>query len=374
MTDWQVMRLGEIIELKRGHDLTEADRTAGNVPVIGSAGQNGWHNRARAKGPGVTIGRSGASIGVVTLTKRDYWPHNTVLYVTDFKGNDPAFIANLLRGLNLASLNSGSAQPSLNRNFVYPVEVRLPCLSTQKRISYILSAYDDLIEVNQRRIAILEDMARRLFDEWFVRFRYPGHGAVPLVETELGMVPEGWLPTTLGEIARVKWGDTSKTKASYVRDGYDAYSAAGMDGALKDFDFDQTGVVVSAIGANCGQTWLAFGKWSCIKNTIVVTTLDPKVSEEFLFLATQAKSFWPRRGAAQPFISQGDARDCRMLRPSDELLSKFDDIAQPSLRLCHELRQSNRCLRDARDLLLPKLLSGEISVEQADVAFEEAAE
>lgn len=97
----------------------------------------------------------------------------------------------------------GATMPNLNTGILRSITVRYPDILTQRRIAGILSAYDDLIEVNQRRIAILEDMARRLFDEWFVRFRYPGHEAVPLVETELGMVPVGWTPGTFRECVDV---------------------------------------------------------------------------------------------------------------------------------------------------------------------------
>src|ERR1700736_3182393 len=89
---WRDTTLGEFVRLQRGHDLPEADRRHGTVPIIGSAGQSGFHDTAKATGPGVVIGRSGVgSMGVVTYCATDYWPHNTVLYVTDFLGNDPRF-------------------------------------------------------------------------------------------------------------------------------------------------------------------------------------------------------------------------------------------------------------------------------------------
>jgi type I restriction enzyme S subunit len=135
----------------------------------------------------------------VNFVNVDFWPHNTTLFVTDFRGNDPRFVAYLLRTLPLADLNSGSAQPSLNRNFIYPVRVRVPPIGMQRRIASILSAYDDLIENNTRRIAILEEMARRLFDEWFVQFRFPGHDTLKLVNTQNGQVPEGWAAESLGD-------------------------------------------------------------------------------------------------------------------------------------------------------------------------------
>ena len=136
--NWPSRTLGDLVSLQRGHDLTEEQRKPGIVPVVGSAGQNGTHSQARATGPGVTLGRSGASIGKVTYIPTDYWPHNTCIYVTDFKGNNPRFVAYLLSTLDLAQLNSGAAQPSLNRNFVYGVKLRYPGRNEQDRIADIL--------------------------------------------------------------------------------------------------------------------------------------------------------------------------------------------------------------------------------------------
>ena len=87
---WRSGIIGDFVSLQRGHDLTEDERQDGEVPIIGSAGPNGFHNVALSLGPGVTIGRSGGSIGKVTFVDQDFWPHNTCIYVTDFKGNDPA--------------------------------------------------------------------------------------------------------------------------------------------------------------------------------------------------------------------------------------------------------------------------------------------
>ena len=116
------------------------------------------------------IGRSGASFGQVHFSKKDFWPHNTGLYVTDFKGNDPLFAFYFLKALDFDRFNSGSAQPSLNRNFIYPIPIRVPKPAEQKAIAAVLGALDDKIELNRRMNATLEAMARALFQSWFVDF------------------------------------------------------------------------------------------------------------------------------------------------------------------------------------------------------------
>src|ERR1035441_8085966 len=140
MSEWRDTTLGEFVALQRGHDLTEPQRRIGNVPVMGSAGQNGFHDTALAKGPGIVIGRSGASFGQVHFSPVDFWPHNSSLYVTDFKGNDPRFVFYLLKALDFDRYNSGSAQPSLNRNFIYPIPVRVPPITEQKAIAAVLGS------------------------------------------------------------------------------------------------------------------------------------------------------------------------------------------------------------------------------------------
>ena len=114
----------------------------------------------------------------------------------------------------------------------------------------------------------------------------------------------------LGDYTDLTWGDTNTTKNSYVVDGYLAFSAGGPDGKLDHYDYDREGIVLSAIGADCGKTWFAEGKWSCIKNTIRFWSTSNDLDNFFLFLATKDKDFWPRKGGAQPFIPQGDARNC----------------------------------------------------------------
>ncbi|MBI5629654.1 MAG: restriction endonuclease subunit S [Elusimicrobia bacterium] len=151
--------------------------------------------------------------------------------------------------------------------------------------------------------------------------------------------PSHWQRSSLGDAADVNWGDTSTTKAAYVDAGFTAYSASGSDGFLPYADFDRTGVVLSAIGANCGRTWLAQGKWSCIKNTIRFWSKDPEVDTEFLYWVTRDPLIWPKRGSAQPFISQGDARKLNIAYPA---LHEQKEIANMLGALEQKIESSHR--------------------------------
>lgn len=163
MDEWRSASLAEVVMLQRGHDLPATTRGKGTVPVIGSFGITGYHDVARYRGPGVAIGRSGASIGVATYCAADYWPLNTCLFVKDFKGNDPRWVYYLLDSIDFSSYDSGSAQPSLNRNYLVTIEVHLPSIDEQRTIGATLGALDDKIESNRRAIDIAEALGDAIF-------------------------------------------------------------------------------------------------------------------------------------------------------------------------------------------------------------------
>ena len=226
-SDWYKMPFSDFISLQRGHDLPEQERKRGNVPILGSFGVTGWHNKALAKAPGLTIGRSGASFGTATYTERDYFPLNTTLYATDFKGNHPRFAYYFAKHFDFSAYNSGSAQPSLNRNFINPVEVRIPPLAEQKAIAHILGTLDDKIELNRKTNETLEAMAKALFKSWFVDFdpvRAKAEGrptGLPaeisdlfpdsFEDSELGEIPSGWQCCPFTQLVGVISGGTPKT-------------------------------------------------------------------------------------------------------------------------------------------------------------------
>ena len=325
--------------------------------------------------PGDLLLTSVGTLGVpyvVRAGERFYFKDGNLTWFRNFKNLDSQFLYYWLTSpegkSELKKCTIGSSQSAFTIVLLKGMEIELPPLPTQRRVAGILSAYDGLIENNMRRIKILEEMAQTIYREWFVHFRFPGHEKVKMVNSPLGKIPEGWEVVELGDVTDIQWGDTSTTKASYVEEGFNAYSASGLDGKLDHYDFDRTGVVLSAIGANCGVTWYTKGKWSCIKNTIRFWANSKKVSTEFLFYTTKDPAFWPRRGAAQPFISQGDAIKIRIICPKEKLMDAFTEFADDQLELILALETKNLNLRRTRDLLLPKLISGELDVVELEIA------
>ena len=255
--EWRDITLGDFVTLQRGHDLTEPGRRIGRVPVMGSAGQNGFHDTALAKGPGIVIGRSGASFGQVHFSEVDFWPHNTGLYVTDFNGNDPRFAFYFLKALDFDRFNSGSAQPSLNRNFIYPIPIRVPDPIEQKAIAAVLGTLDDKIELNRRMNATLEAMAQALFQSWFVDFdpvraKLDGHTPVALdpavaslfpehfEDSSIGKKPVGWDVSTLDTVLAVlETGGRPKGGVGGILNGIPSIGAESIV-SIGRFEFGKT--------------------------------------------------------------------------------------------------------------------------------------
>ncbi|MEY3305502.1 MAG: hypothetical protein RLZZ139_3875, partial [Cyanobacteriota bacterium] len=185
---WAKTKLGEVLTLKRGYDLPESKRESGSIPVVSSSGITGYHNASKAKAPGVVTGRYG-TLSEIYFIEEDFWPHNTALYVQDFKGNHQRFIAYFLKYILFKTSSDKAAVPGVNRNDLHAREIFFPSqIETQIRIASVLSAYDELIENNRRRIQLLERSLHLLYKEWFVHLRFPSHEHSKIIDG----IPEGW--------------------------------------------------------------------------------------------------------------------------------------------------------------------------------------
>ena len=163
---WPLKPLKDVAHLKRGYDLPTQERIEGDIPIFAANGKNGTHNEAKIKGPGVVTGRSG-TIGKVHFTEHDYWPLNTALYVTDFKGNDPKWVYYMLQAFKLERFVEGAGVPTLNRNLVHDELIPLPPLAEQKRIAAILDKADAIRRKRQQAIQLADDFLRAVFLEMF---------------------------------------------------------------------------------------------------------------------------------------------------------------------------------------------------------------
>ena len=170
-SEWKETTIGDQLTLQRGFDITRKQQVEGDIPVVSSGGISSYHNEFKVSGPGVVLGRKG-TLGTVFYLPTNYWPHDTSLWVKDFKGNNPKFVYYFFRNMStvLKDMDVGAANPTLNRNHIHPAEILWPPLSEQKRIAHILGSLDDKIELNRKMNETLEGMAQALFKSWFVDF------------------------------------------------------------------------------------------------------------------------------------------------------------------------------------------------------------
>ncbi len=164
---WREGRFDEFIILQRGFDITKDEQRNGIVPVVSSSGIKSFHNEFRARGPGVVIGRKG-TLGKVFYIDCDYWPHDTSLWVKDFKGNNPKFVYYLLTTLNLKTLDTGTSNPTLNRNYVHALKIAMPDLEDQTIIVSILSSIDQKLTAEQSRREALDTLFTSLLHDLMI--------------------------------------------------------------------------------------------------------------------------------------------------------------------------------------------------------------
>ena len=234
-----VTTLGDLIEFQRGYDLLKSSFRKGTVPVVSSNGIFGFHDEYKVTGPGITIGRSG-TVGFPHYIEENFYPHNTTLFIKDFKGNSPKYIYYLLKTLSLDERGSGSGVPTMNRNHLHPLKVsaHLDFLYQQK-IASVLSALDAKIELNNRINAKLEAMAKTLYDYWFVQFDFPDANGKPYKTSGGKMVwceelkrdvPEGWEVKAINAFAQFANGKGIKKEHINDLGNYAVYGSNGITG------------------------------------------------------------------------------------------------------------------------------------------------
>jgi type I restriction enzyme S subunit len=401
MTGWRVTTLGDVITLQRGFDLTEKTANPGPYPVFSSGGLSYTTDSFKVDGPGVITGRKGV-LGKVHYSPGPYWPHDTTLWVKDFKGAVPRFIYYFLQTLPLAQLDAGASNPTLNRNHAHLLPVTVPDLATQERIAGVLASLDELIVINRRRVEVLEDMAREIYREWFVRFRFPGNENVALVDSDAGPIPNGWQVTAVAEVASIDKGlsykgmfltDTGTPMANlkcfardggFRRDGTKPYSGPFKpkhtvqpgDLVLANADLTQAGAV---IGSPALIPRRGFEDGGIISHHLFAVRLNDMALTPFLYQEFGGPAFRAyARGVASGTTVLGfrpaDVLAYKFVLPPERLLSNYAALASDIRQSVDDLEDATEILGTIRDVLLPKLVTGQIEVSRLDLdAFVEGA-
>lgn len=337
-------------------------------------------------------------VGLVSLAKTGSNQAIHCGFVIRFRITDenvhPRFLTYLLRSPHyrevIIGASGGAAITNISQSVLGSIEISLPPLDTQRKIAAVLSAYDDLIESNTRRIQILEEMAQAIYRQWFVEFQYPGHEAVPLVDsgTELGEIPQGWEVTKLSELVETQYGYTESAKEEpigpkFVR-GKDINKTSFIDWTdvpycpIDDEKYEKyklsVGDVVIIRMADPGKVGIietnidaVFASY-LIRLKIVSDLLSPYflfytlIADHYQGYITGASTGTTRKSASAPVIT-----DYKMVIPITKVRNEFETTISRLRRLVNTLLEKNANLRATRDLLLPRLVSGAVDVSELDI-------
>lgn len=400
---WPQVQLGSIADFRNGLNYTQDARRRGGLPIVGvkdfqSRTFIDYSNLEQIDPDSVSVGdtllakddilfvRSNGNRDLIgrslIVDKQPVQPTTYSGFTIRLRIRDsrayPRFFAYLLRGpiirKILSSQGGGTNISNLNQGILSALSVPLPPPDEQRRIASILSAYDDLIEVNRRRVAILEDMARRLFKEWFVHLRFPGHATIPLHDTSDGPVPEGWTCVSLGRL---------------VAEQRDAVSPTGLDPEIMYvglehlprrsttlIEWGKAGAVVS-MKLRFRRGDVLFGKIRPYFHKVAVAPSDGVSSTDAIVLRSRApehaglvaavassdafvaQAVQTSNGTKMPRANWGVLAKYPVRVPPPALLHQFNTATVDSIELANGLAAANRRLAAARDLLLSRLLSGQ---------------
>ena len=365
-----------------------------------------WIRRGVPKCGDVILTRE-APLGEIGLLRDDaniFLGQRLVMYRADPKKMNNLFLLYSMMSYDvqaqIKSFGSGSTVEHMRVPDCEKIELATPPLPTQRKIASILSAYDDLIENNLRRIKILEEMAQNLYREWFVKFRFPGHEKVKFVDSPLGEIPEGWEVKSISDVARVHRGRSYRSKdlvkegglpfinlkcinrdGGFRRDGIKRYT-----GVFKQTHVVNPGDIVMAVTDMTQERRIVarVGKIPFLDSTHGVISMDlvsiepdeDVTSKEFLYYLFRFSSFADHvkqyaNGANVLHLSPDRIREHQFVHPENRITRLFEDNVNASASMLENMHQRNKNLRQTRDLLLPKLISGKLDVSDLDIQVSE---
>lgn len=387
---WRETTIGELVDFfdSKRIPLNSRQRAErqGAFPYYGASGVVDYIDGYIFDGRYLLIAEDGENLNsrklpIAFFATGKFWVNNHAHIIKGKpKVADDEFLKHWFAGANISAYVTGAAQPKLNQSNLKRMVIRLPDFDEQKQIASILSTYDELIENNTRRIEILEEMARRLYEEWFVHFRFPGHEEVSFKQSELGGIPEKWEIKELGGVSQI---NPEAIKPKSAPDEIHYIDIASVSPG--QIDKAETMQFANAPGRARRIVRSGDILWSCVRpnrrscamivepreNTVASTGFavlrTGSISKHYLYQYVRADQFVSylvnrATGAAYPAVKAADFKEAKIIVPQRDILSDFDKAVAPMRSLIHRLDRKNANLRAQRDLLLPKLVSGEIDV------------
>lgn len=338
------------------------------------------------------------TLGKICMTKEPSFTNQQINgVIVDESKYNPLFIHYLMKlnipKIKLLDCGSASGRENVNKSSFENIELEIPELSIQEKIAKVLSAFDNLIELNLGRIRILEELAQRLYDEWFVHFRYPGHENTEIVQTASGPAPKEWETRTLSEVCEViksggtpsrremsywengtiYWFKTKELNDSFLFSSEEKITEAGLENSSARL-FD-TGTILMAIYAapTVGRLGILTSSSSCNQAALGLRANARYLTQHFLFFTLKnLRNYFNSiaLGVAQQNISAIKVRKTPFLLPEYSLIKKFDNVVGPLMGQIELVQQQNRNLERCRDILLSKLISGQIDASRLKIPSE----
>jgi type I restriction enzyme S subunit len=362
---WNIFNLGGVVEIKYGKDHKKLGD--GNYPLYGSGGVMRYVDSYLYDDESVLIPRKGTLSNLFYLNE----PFSTVDTMFWTKVNKsialPKFLYYLLKTYDLASLDEGAAIPSLTTKALNVVKIPLPPLETQRKIAKILSNYDDLIENNLKRIKILEEMAQQTYEEWFVRMRFPGYETTKINETT--GLPEGWERDLVGnQLDKIK--STTKIKSSEIQksglfpviDQSRDFIAGFTDDRVAVLRYSNTPYIVFGDHTRVLKL-INFDFARGADGTQIIKSKNKRMLQH-LFYFTLMNIDLSNYHYARHFKY---LKDSEIIIPSESIANTFEDLVKLNYDIIFNLQSQNQRLREARDILLPRLMMGLVDVEDIDL-------
>ena len=422
-SEWKECELGDFIELKRGYDLPKSTRNEGCIPIISSSGFTDFHDKPMVKGPGVVTGRYG-TIGEVFYSEEDFWPLNTTLYVVDFKGNDPLFVYYLLQTISYADYTDKAAVPGVNRNHLHKAKVKVPTsLDIQQKVAAQLYQFEKSITLGKQINQTLEQMSQALFKSWFVDFdpvivnALDAGNPIPealqsraelrqrvrnsadfkplpadiralfpaeFEETDLGWVPKGWITTSFNDLIELIGGGTPKTSVEEYWNGdipwfsvVDAPNESDVYVLTTEKNITTEGLKNSSAKLLRKGTTIISSRGTVGKCAMVAVPMamnqscygvigKNNISDEYIYFQLKnAVQALQQMGHGSVFntITRDTFKNIKIPFCNEELTNSYSLLVKNYFSKILNNNYQNFALTNLRDTLLPKLISGELSLE-----------
>lgn len=412
---WTETTLGEVIELYDHERIPlstqQRSQRQGEFPYYGASGIIDYIDDYIFDGRFLLISEDGANLverktPIAFFTSGKFWVNNHAHVIRGIPGvADDYFLMSYIQSANISGYITGTAQPKLSQSNLKSIRLPLPPFALQHKIAAVLSAYDDLIENNNRRIKILEEMAQAIYREWFVQFRFPGHEGVEMVESELGLIPQGWEVKKVGEFVADYigggWGkedvDSKHIIPAYVIRGTDFSGVRHLaidtcplryhtQSNFQSRELNPNDIVMEISGG--GKDWgvgrsilvtpqllSAFDKPVLCASFCKRLVLNKKILSPLIFVIHLQEAYNSRDLELYELRSTGIRnfqfpvflRREQLPVPSLSIQKQFVAQVQPLIDSIQNLGAKNANLRQTRDLLLPKLISGELDVSELDI-------